>query len=164
MRWPTACLLSCVALAASAKAESTICNAYGTTVVCNTSRPLAEDPAAVLQRQLQEQSERRQEQERLRGQAVVDRFARDMEESKRQSERDSAEFQRQLDAIARENRRQQYRQWLLTIASAVKAGDCERAKGIALDQGRLDIADQAMRLCTPGGPPKSVAAARASRP
>jgi hypothetical protein len=35
------------------------------------------------------------------------------------------------------------------VAAAIKAGKCDEAKQIALDAGNLDVADKAMRLCTP---------------
>lgn len=35
------------------------------------------------------------------------------------------------------------------VSRAVKEGRCKEAKDLALDAGRLDLADQALRLCTP---------------
>lgn len=38
---------------------------------------------------------------------------------------------------------------LAQIGQAVQGGRCEEAKGMALTAGRLDVAEQAMRLCVP---------------
>lgn len=39
--------------------------------------------------------------------------------------------------------------WLGGIARAVARGDCDEARGNALGAGRLDIADQVVRVCVP---------------
>lgn len=41
------------------------------------------------------------------------------------------------------------RVWMTAITSAVAAGRCDEAKANALAGGRLDIADQVVRVCTP---------------
>jgi hypothetical protein len=46
-----------------------------------------------------------------------------------------------------------------SITASVAAGQCDEAKATALHAGRMDLAEQAMRLCTPA----PAAAAVASR-
>lgn len=62
-----------------------------------------------------------------------------------------------MAAIARcvspAQRREQLQQTLLAdVSSAVREGRCDDAKMLALNANRLDVADQAMRLCTPAAP------------
>ena len=39
--------------------------------------------------------------------------------------------------------------FLAIVSQAVQAGECEDAKAIALSRNRLEVADQAARICTP---------------
>lgn len=49
------------------------------------------------------------------------------------------------EATAKENERI----WMTTITAAVADGRCDEAKANALAGGRLDVADQVVRVCTP---------------
>lgn len=51
--------------------------------------------------------------------------------------------QAQREAAAREDA------WRMGIAQAIQEGRCDDAKASALGAGRLDVADQVLRLCTP---------------
>lgn len=53
-------------------------------------------------------------------------------------------------AYAEEANRQANASLLATISKAILEGRCEDAKTVALTSSRLDLADQAMRLCKPG--------------
>ncbi len=62
----------------------------------------------------------------------------------------AAEAQRQAYAVEKEQA------FMAIVSQAVQAGECEDAKAIALLANRLDIADQAARICTPKERPSAL--------
>ncbi|MFZ5685745.1 energy transducer TonB [Phenylobacterium sp.] len=51
-----------------------------------------------------------------------------------------------------------------SISQAILAGDCEKAKAVAVAAGQFDLAEQALRLCTPRSGPTSRPTAIATTP
>jgi len=64
-------------------------------------------------------------------------------------ERAAQERAAQERAAERERAASTEASWMSEVSSAILEGRCKDAKEIALRQSRLDVADQAMRLCTP---------------
>lgn len=71
-------------------------------------------------------------------------------------ERTRAEEAARTQAYAEEANRQANADLLATISKAILEGRCEDAKTVALTASRLDLADQAMRLCKPAAKQSTV--------
>ncbi len=66
-------------------------------------------------------------------------------------------------ALAEETNRQVNADLLATISTAILEGRCEDAKTVALTASRLDLADQAMRLCKPAAKQSTIVKSPASK-
>lgn len=68
----------------------------------------------------------------------TEEYNRNLAAEEAQNSADEATRNERLDDLVRR-----------AVAQAILAGDCDRAKTIALSDGNLDLAQQAMSLCTP---------------
>jgi hypothetical protein len=94
--------------------------------------------------QKREREEKRQKVEEGRQQQAY------LQERQRlDQERTRADEAARTQAYAEEANRQANANLLATISKAILEGRCEDAKTFALTSSRLDLADQAMRLCKP---------------
>jgi hypothetical protein len=72
--------------------------------------------------------------------AAAERQKREAEAARQAEDAAAAQAARDQEAV---------RAWRKAVSTAVLAGRCEEAKRIALENGDLDGADLAMRLCVP---------------
>jgi hypothetical protein len=94
-------------------------------------------------RDREREEERRKEEDAQRQQAYA------QERLRLEQERTRADIAARTQAVTDAVNRQANADLLATISKAILEGRCEDAKTVALTASRLDLADQAMRLCKP---------------
>lgn len=102
-------------------------------------------------RDREREEERRKEEDAQRQQAYA------QERLRLEQERTRADIAARTQAVTDEVNRQANADLLATISKAILEGRCEDAKTVALTSSRLDLADQAMRLCKPAAKPPTAA-------
>ena len=95
------------------------------------------------QRREREEKRQKVEEERQEQTDAQERLRLDQERTR-------ADQDARAQAYVEEANRQANANLLATISTAILEGRCEDAKTVALTNSRLDLADQAMRLCKPG--------------
>lgn len=99
----------------------------------------------------QKDEKRRKMEEERQQQAYL------QERQRLDQERTRADIAARTQAVTDAVNRQANADLLATISKAILEGRCEDAKTVALTSSRLDLADQAMRLCTPAAKPPTAA-------
>lgn len=92
---------------------------------------------------------REREEKRQKAEDAQRQQAYAQERQRLDLERTRADEAARTQAYAEEANRQANANLLATISNAILEGRCEDAKTVALTSSRLDLADQAMRLCKP---------------
>lgn len=155
-----AILAALQATPAKSQSTTTNCRRVGNEVTCNTgpTRPqttaesiseLSASIAAYKERKRQKEAEavRAVEHDRLVREAASAELARAaLQQQQMQIIRDEQARQRLADEDAARNVARD-RDNMAQVSTAILEGRCNDAKKIALLWGRLDVADQAMRLC-----------------
>lgn len=140
-----AVLILALCLSTAAQAQTTTnCSAFGGDVTCNTQP----NGFAVLGRALAIRRERQRAAEMF-GAALQEGRCSDARSIAMQygDQNDMAMADQCVTPEAREA--EQQKALVATVTASVQAGHCDEAKATALAAGRLDIADQALRVCTP---------------
>jgi TolA-binding protein len=105
----------------------------------------------------QKDEKRRKVEEERQQQAYL------QERQRLDQERTRAEEAARTQAYAEEANRQANADLLATISKAILEGRCEDAKTVALTASRLDLADQAMRLCKPAAKQSTIGKSPANK-
>lgn len=142
-------------LASPVSAQTTTnCSTFAGQITCNT----APNGFAVLGRALAARRERQRAAQEFVADLQVGRCPQALAIASQYGDaNDRAMASRCVTPEASEAARAQAaeQELLKTVATAVREGRCDAAKSAALEASRLDIADQAMRLCKPATPPSA---------
>jgi len=134
-----------VALPVSAQTD-TDCSWFGNTLSCETRE---RNSTARAIGALFGAMARADEEERERAAIIEAEKNRLLQQQEAARKQQAAYMQQQAFAQQQAYLQEQERAFLTVVSQAVQAGECADAKAIALSRGRLDVADQAARLCTP---------------
>ena len=112
---------------------------FGNSITCDDPEPspLAQGLAAYIRNGIEE--------DRRNAALEVERQRLLIQQQQQQAYAQQQAFLQQQQMYAA----QQEQSFLAVVSQAVQQGQCEDAKAIALSRGRLDIAEQAARLCSP---------------
>lgn len=156
----TAIIAAIMLIASSAQAQTTTCTPFGISVQCETSPSGAETFArgmATLGNAIRARQDRQKAAiafrqalasgDCSRAAAIAQAYGDANDVRHVANNCVSAEAQAAKEAA---RAKEAEKIWMDNVAQLTLAGRCEEAKAAALDGGRLDVADQVVRVCTPG--------------
>ncbi len=138
----SAAFITVLALAFPAAAQTTTnCSSFGGTLTCDT----APNGFVALGNAIRQRRERK---------ALAEEFVSDLRDGRCDAAQAIANQygdanDRQMASACVSPERQAERATMAMVSEAVRQGQCGEAKRIALEANRLDLADQALRVCMP---------------